>query len=77
MPCYVEQRFILIQETDLCLGKREVETYLKACGMTLDGEALEQAYQIGQGNAYAVRQVALLIQADPLAQSCEKLFGML
>jgi LuxR family maltose regulon positive regulatory protein len=63
MPCYVEQGFMLIQEADLCLGKSEVSVYLKSCGITLEDDDLEQICQIGQGNAYAVRQMALLIQA--------------
>jgi LuxR family maltose regulon positive regulatory protein len=62
MPCYVERGFMLIQEADLRLGRHEVEAYLNESGVTLDEDGLERTCQIVQGNAFAVRQAALLIQ---------------
>lgn len=59
MPEYINIGFMIISESDLCLGKQEIAGYLDSLAIEYTGEDLDTLQKSTQGNVYTLRHSAL------------------
>ena len=59
MSQHIKNVFLVISEDDLRLRAEEISSYLNACGVTYTEDDVQYLQGTAEGNAYAVRHVAL------------------
>ena len=59
MPQHIKSVFVVIQESDLRMGREEITGYLDACGIAYTEENIQYLLDNAQGNAYILHHAAL------------------